>query len=470
MRRILKEPFTYLLLQTGCTFLAFALIRGSRLDVSSDSPTYLHFKMDTLADALSQVRTIGYPFFLDLIRLLSPDLKILPYIQFLLFAGAVLLFYRALRVYGVSGWLAVFAASPLLYQRVLWQFGNSIMSDVPAAAFSIISMGLLFIVTARRGGLIAWIGLIIGVFMTYQMRPAYLFMVVIFPVLAVILSALRERPLIWNGSLKRLLVGMSAACFVPLIAFCGLRLATVGHFGLVSFTGVHTMGITTQFLTKDMVDRLDEDLRSWANALIEEREKRNLGVPPGKSMIPMPLMADRSLAYQAMFVDIAWHLMKAPSEAGKSGKQINPVKDAAIKLDQTALRLAFSTMAAKPAIHLVYYAKSFFYGISFTLYAEGSITVLLIVLFGAHMVVTWRQIRASWLPRLPAENGRGRLDFNAILFTGLLFYLANLLLIIAIEPPGGRFLMAAAIFMPSVLAVAICRVVRSGFVLSNQSA
>ncbi len=470
MRRILKQPFTYLLLQAGCTFLAFTLILGSRLDVSSDSPTYLHFKMDTLANALSQVRTIGYPLFLHLMQLLSPDLKILPYVQFLLFTGAVLIFYKALRVYGVSKWAAVFAASPLFYQRLLWQFGNSIMSDVPAAALSIIAVSLLFIVAVNRGGLIAWIGLIVAVFITYQMRPAYLFMVVIFPVLAVILSALREPPLIWNGPLKRLLVCMSAACFVPLIAFCGLRLATVGHFGLVSFTGVHTMGITTQFLTRDMADRLDMDLRPWANALIEEREKRNLGVPPGKTMIPMPLMADHSLAYQAMFVDTAWNLMNAESEAGKSGKQINPVKDAAIKLDQTALRLAFSTMAARPAIHLVYYAKSFFYGISFTLYAEGSITILLIVLFGAHMVVTWRRIRAPWVPRLLVDDDLGRRDFNVILFTGLLFYLANLLLIIAVEPPGGRFLMAAGIFIPSVLTVAIFRVVKSGFGLSNQSA
>ncbi|MFC1833318.1 hypothetical protein ACFL2Q_01120 [Thermodesulfobacteriota bacterium] len=104
--RIVREPFTYLLIQAWCVFALFSGFFAGKPLYFPDSSTYTQFDTQSVTAALSQVRTVGYPLFLKAIQTVSPDLSILPFVQFGFYVVAVLFFYCALRTYGFSKWLA----------------------------------------------------------------------------------------------------------------------------------------------------------------------------------------------------------------------------------------------------------------------------------------------------------------------------------------------------------------------------
>ncbi|MEW6113546.1 MAG: hypothetical protein AB1664_15555, partial [Thermodesulfobacteriota bacterium] len=165
VQRILTQPFLYLLLQAVVVLvLLFALGRGE-VRQTADSVGYLQFQMSSLTEALGQMRSVGYPLLVKAVKALSPSLSALPYVQVLLFFFAALLFYRALVVYGLSGWMAFAATSPLFYERLVWHYGSFVMADLPAAALALLAISCLFFVVSRAESPIAWIGFILCTFL-----------------------------------------------------------------------------------------------------------------------------------------------------------------------------------------------------------------------------------------------------------------------------------------------------------------
>jgi hypothetical protein len=83
----------------------------------------------------------------------------------------------------------------------------------------------------------------------------------------------RGEPFRW----MRFSLASAAASLVPYLAFCSLRLAVVGHFGLVSFAGCTLAGLAVELLdTAAAQGELPEQYRPLAAAILQERERRGM--------------------------------------------------------------------------------------------------------------------------------------------------------------------------------------------------
>jgi 4-amino-4-deoxy-L-arabinose transferase-like glycosyltransferase len=466
VKRILTQPFLYLLLQAVVVFVfLFALGRGE-VHETADSVGYLQFRMNSVAEALGQMRSVGYPLFVKAVKAISPDLWALPYVQIFLFFSAALLFYKSLVLYGLSGWTAFAATSPLFYERLAWHYGSFVMADLPAAALALTAISCLFCVVSRAGSSIAWIGFTLCVFLACQMRPAYVFLVALAPVLAYVLMKIQQSTLREANRTRNVIAATVLATFLPLLAFCGLRFVTVGHFGLVSFAGVEQVGITTQFLTKGMIERFDPDLRPLATAVLEARDLEGLSVPDGMSMFPMPQFMHYYMAHQQLVCDTIREigLQQEKHEASSRPSSWRGSNDGQAEVDRWAQRLAWATFRARPGIHALYFIKAFFYSVSFSLYAEGLTTALLLFLFGIFLFqIAWGQRRRLHT----AEFNRSELtlmqQLAVLVCLAGLFYLSKILLATAVVAPAGRVLIAASMFIPCTLGAAILATLRAGF-------
>src|SRR5262249_365889 len=106
MRTVLRKPLFWLAVQV---FLVFAYLQSGRrfreVQRTPDSGGYEDADLSSLAQALSSIRTLGYPLFLKGVGWLAPSLAALPACQFAVHIVAVLLFYLGLRCIALPGWL-----------------------------------------------------------------------------------------------------------------------------------------------------------------------------------------------------------------------------------------------------------------------------------------------------------------------------------------------------------------------------
>jgi hypothetical protein len=461
MRRLSDKPVLYLLLQSVVVIVLVSTIFGTYPSpvTGGDPASYMDFKLNFSTEMFNQIRTIGYPLFLRIFRFFSPNLYLLPQTQVCLFLIAILFFYAALRIYGFSKWAAFLAASPLFYLRLIYEYSHEVLTDVPAAALAIFTVGTVFIVVRRYSSPLVYVALGFSLFLTYQFRPAYLFMIPIVPVLAVVLFAVRGEPNSDAGLIKRLGLRTAAISLFPFLFFCLFRLVTVGHFGVVSYGGMNAVGITTQFLTKEMVKDFDEDLRPLALTLIEERDRLNASVilptavsPTGGQIIAMPYWHEYFVAYENLAFDVI--AKNFSSEAKVDLKRALPtmtVADKPIDLNRIATRLAKATFIARPVVHVIYYVKSVFYSFGFTLYAEYTIVPLLMILFLAHLVISVGGPQSTFHGKICWGKVVASSELRALISAGGLFYLAKIFMVDLVNPPTGRYLLAAAMFVPSII-------------------
>jgi hypothetical protein len=242
-----------------------------------DTKEYLAVGKMELRDELGSVRTLGYPLLLAAVRRFDPDYGIVPYIHLAALFLAVFLFYGALRRFGLSGWQALAASSGVLYGATNWMIG-ALLTDLLGQVFAVTTIAFLIWLATDRRSLVAWCGLTGSVAAAYHVRPAYLILVPLAPCLGVMFLRLRARLAPAALRWKSLFLGISAVSLLPYVAFCLLRLALVGHFGLVSFAGQQFAAFAVELLDADMIDnQLPERFRPLAREILAERQR--LGNP-----------------------------------------------------------------------------------------------------------------------------------------------------------------------------------------------
>ena len=109
-----------------------------------------------------------------------------------LFFVGVTGFFAGVWAYGGSAWLALAAASPLLYGQTLDLFGR-MQPDFVACGLVLIAVASLLSLIVRPRNAALWLILVVSGFAAYQTRPATLFIVGWLPVIGWLLRALRER-------------------------------------------------------------------------------------------------------------------------------------------------------------------------------------------------------------------------------------------------------------------------------------
>ncbi len=247
---------------------ALALLHARRLvpDVPGLGDQYFNISVLPLSESLRSIRTLGYPLFHAIMERLGIGLEDYPQAQMLLLIGCCAIFAFGLRKYGLSSLSALAAASPLL-----WVVPTTlVMPETPAKCFAIAAIGFLLWSAGTRSP-VALIGLAASLFLTYQMRPAFLFMLVFLPVCWCFLYVRRWGLIDPRRGIRQGLY-TAGACVLPLFLFCLLRLILVGHFGLVSFGGQNTVGISVELLTEDSAKALPMEDRPLAMLLARARD------------------------------------------------------------------------------------------------------------------------------------------------------------------------------------------------------
>ncbi|GIW90288.1 MAG: hypothetical protein KatS3mg109_0720 [Pirellulaceae bacterium] len=390
-----------------------------------DTPSYEQFPWH---DPLRAMRTVGYPALLYVSNLVDSGHDALIVFQFLWQVICVRILWQGLAVATGERWRSMIAASALLYSHFFYRYGNALAPDAVAAATAIAVVGWL-LQCVYRPTLSKWLLLTAGICVAYHLRPAYLFLVVYAPVLAVWLlwyqSPGNDKSLYVRAAVRFVIVS-----FGPLVAYCCLRWILVGQLGLVAFGGANFAGVVTAFLKDADVERLPSDLQPLATMILSERRRwQERGHEE---------LADPTVRYSDIERGFDWRTWKvcvpAARRVGHSRWH---------EIDAALWRVAWQIAALQPSLYLAWLAKAFLWGVHT---AAGG--YLLHPLYAA--VLFWVAIGPLWRrDRTVVDSVPSRFIFGwgIVWGTAFSYMVFKLAFIILTTPPLGRMADAAALLM-----------------------
>jgi hypothetical protein len=437
MRRLAEQPGAWVL---GNALVVLALLYVSgRLEarVEPDTPLYQTMPLDSLEAALSQVRTVGYPFFLRVVRAATGTDRAAPYFHFLVYVLAVLLFGRALQAAGFSPGARGAACCVLLWSHAVFEFTGPLLTDALGVAAAIVVISALILTLWRASSPIAWMGLTLAIFAAYQIRPVYQFLAPLTPCLGLWLAVFAFRlPLDWRKGL-RLFVLLALAAMGPLLAFCVFRWSVVGHFGLVSFDGYNWIGVAGQLLDEDLLPELSPEVRPLAREIL----KRRAVFPAWEAPVNYFAMERNynSLLYQ----------ITVPAAADLYDGDL-------VQMNDQMTALAMETLALRPREYLRWLAWSGRDGLRSVLIlfiTDKGTRLCLLALLLMQAAVMRRYGKTGRLPApWPPSEQRYR-EVNTLVWLAIGYGAPKLLLVMAVQVPNHRYVSAAMIFTPTVAAV-----------------
>ena len=454
--KLVRKPPFWLFVQSLA--LAVALAASGKFEPVRvfDTTSYEQFRFAPPAESLRAMRTFGYPLLLRFGALLAPSHAAVPALHFLLHVLAVVVFWVGLKRVIRSDWTRLAVASSLLYSNVLLRYVNALAADSLASSLAIATMGCLLLALFGQPRRVYWWALALSVFATYQVRPAYLFLIPLVPALAVALRWLATPRSAPGPPWRSLALSSIAVVLIPLLAFCTVRWLAVGRFSLVSFGGNNFAGVVSVFLTADDVGRLPPDVRPLAKAVVRRRREMAASVP-GYS-------PDVTLDY--MGIERPWNVNTAqvcvPAARDVYGNDWP-------EMDRGLWRLALAIVARKPLCYGVWLAKAFVRGVYLIAshYVMNPVYfVLLFVMAGSHAYYVVLRKRSR--EETTAADPDFFVEFNALWLIAVAFALSKLLLVIVTSPPLGRFTDAAGVFFACALArglvyrMALCRPLMGG--------
>lgn len=242
-----------------------------------DSESYLSFDWSSVDTIFRGIRTPGYPIFLKLVVSFF-GVAFIPFAHWLAMVASVYVWYRGLRQTGFQAYWAFWASAPLLFSSATWELGQSIASDSLGMVLCIAGCGFFLSAISNTARWWNWVLLGAVTLAAILVRPAYLFLLPLWPILAAwvtffVLRASREKRI-------HRIIFAGLASLVPFLGYCSLRAGLVGEFGLVSFGGYNLIGITGQFITYDDLVELEGRELELAKRMIEKRDRVTDYAPP----------------------------------------------------------------------------------------------------------------------------------------------------------------------------------------------
>jgi hypothetical protein len=133
------------------------------------------------------------------------------------------------------------------------------LADFLSCALAVVALAFLVWAVARpRWKILVW-ATAVFVFMAYQTRPAYLFLIPFVPFMGVFLWVCFHG---WDRrQTARWTVAICLASALPFLLFSTLRWVTVDHFGLVSYGGINAIGIAVVLMDSEAVSNLPPEVR-----------------------------------------------------------------------------------------------------------------------------------------------------------------------------------------------------------------
>ena len=207
----------------------------------------------------------------------------MPVLQTAFFIIAAWLLVFELRRFGLSGLAVLSVAAALLFSNSLLLIGRTVHPELPAIACALLAFAGTVRLSTPNAPRWAAVLVLLGAGLAYLLRPSFLPLIFVLPVLHAGLRALRgERP--FTAGTGAILV----AAALPFLAMASLRAATVGDFNIVSYGGYQMSGMATLMLSEPVVARLPERDRALGARLLAARQSAEdsgeaIGVPRNSS-------------------------------------------------------------------------------------------------------------------------------------------------------------------------------------------
>ncbi|MCP4202353.1 MAG: hypothetical protein GY769_10505 [bacterium] len=462
---LLSWPLFWLLVQAACVFLLLEISGSLEATVVPDTPSYRQAALaPSLSQALTSHRTLGYPLFMKSLGLRADRghagnqarhghrvFRRIPPTQALVFLAAVLLLWLSIRVYTGSAWLALAFVSPLYYASI-WRIVDRIQPDFLAAALALVSVSLLLLVASRPRTRLLWIALTLSVFATYLVRPGYVFLVALIPLMGVLLRlAYANRRL---ASSLILGLGLLAATALPFLSFNLLRWTLVGDFALVSFGGYNLIGVTASLLDRSLVDGLSRN-RDLADDILRDREL--------KGWQPMPLGGD-ILVWHSQHNFNIYRIAVGHAAAGiQTQRASDDLADRRtphiqIETNRVLKRLSWDIIRKKPLHYAQWVRDTVVVSMLRTVAEPGirwpAILTALSLPFGL-------RLRRAGAYSTDSETTRKTDRLLVLSVLGLTFFLLHAILVALVDLPYPRFFYAMVLLLPSVLCGVLFEIWRS---------
>ncbi len=393
-------------------------------ELVNDSSGYIDFPWSSFSTALSHQRTPGYPLFLACFGIAAA-----PLMHYLFFCAAVGTFATGLKKSGCSTWVSVVSASCLLYGSMPLEYVRFVATDALAAGFSVGAIGVLLCFGASPGKL--WTGTILCILVAgcWLIRPAYLYMIPLVPVLGAAHCLLRRLP--W----QKQFVMLSLLCAVPLLGYCTVRRCVAGEFGVVSFGGYNLIGVTGQWLDRSVIAELPDELKKLSSVALDRMEKTT-----------MPMEESDRLNYQRMedrYDIMIWQIFTPAA--------IEVYGDDPVTINRKLRQLGTELVRKRPRNYAVWVAKAFRQAVRKTAWDLFGNTAFLGV-----FVVLVVSIQVSLIsPKGESSVMPGNFPSGLLIMIGCIYWMANIGLVILVCPPLGRMTSAASVFIPPILAAVI---------------
>jgi hypothetical protein len=460
----------------------FALSPQARVVTAKDDAYLEASELSSLPDLLSHQRTVGYPLLLRLTRAVSPGYRALPLIQAGIFLGAVALFWLGLVRFGLGPGTALAAIAPLAASELVVPFARRVHSDTVGAALALAAIAALLF-ALRRPTWRTWSGLALALFLAYQVRPAYLFLLLLVPILAFILP--RRQDAGERSAPAGRLAGVALALALgPFLLFCTLRLALVGHFGLVSFSGFNVVGIAASMITPEVARALPAEHQPLAETILAGRRQRGLEPIEERSF---PGSAARFRAWSADYDTNIWRISgraafrqafarqdrerganAAPgpeeptpaADVGREGararRRLGPRRRWAYhEANRALLGLSLAVFRQRPGLYASWVVQGFRRGTLGTLSQVRGVREAL-----AFAGLAALALAASSLKPLGGRRGAGAgrgwrravARSEPLCWIAAGFFAGGLALVVLVEPPFERYLWAVGLFLPAAAA------------------
>ncbi len=402
---------------------------------SNDTKSYVEASRMPGRLMLTSPRTVGYPLVLKAVAPWSPDFQAIPAVQLAVHFLAVAFLDFVLRRFGATPWQAFAVATGFLY-TVLNDLGVSyLLTDSLAKSMAAFTVGFLLWTSVSPRRLDLWIGLAVSLAATYQIRPAYLFLIPLTPLLGIALlrlqSSWRGTPFCWRASG----LALCGVALVPFLGFCLLRWTLVGHFGLVSFTGCNLVGVAGEWIDQPMIDtELPEAWRPLAQEILEGRKRMRLESPYRRGGLDMYVWERNHLA---TVVQIAY-----PAAKRLYG-------DDHVLVDRQLSGLSKQILWLRKGAYLRFLIYNLRDGLAKFLQTGFVLQGLLGLGFCLFAVRVLARPRGAIEPPSAAPVPSYGV-MHALLLIAVSFALAKLLLVALVESVIARYVYAAGLFLPSV--------------------